>query len=127
MRIAANRLGREVTAPVMGRAIQRKAQGPAVCSGRGSIARPGMAIGLRAAAVPIAMFVCQLGLAEDRPRRLVEGRDPGLRADHVGDLVDIVAVVLVAEHLGRVLGQPAVVLAADQKRHRIHVYQHGWS
>jgi hypothetical protein len=51
--------------------------------------------------------------------RLVQGRDPGLRAGDVCDLVDVVAVVLVIEHFGRELGQPIVVVAGDQKRCRV--------
>lgn len=53
------------------------------------------------------------GIASGGP---VQRRDPGLRANDVADLVDIIAVVLVIERLRRELGQPVVVMARDQVR-----------
>ena len=44
---------------------------------------------------------------------------PALGARDVGDLVDVVLVVLVREHLRWELGQPVVVVARDQERRRV--------
>jgi tetratricopeptide (TPR) repeat protein len=49
----------------------------------------------------------------------MQGRDPGPRADDIGDLVDVVAVVLVVQHLGWKLEHALVVVARDQVRRGI--------
>jgi hypothetical protein len=64
----------------------------------------------------MAMFMCQVGLDDGSPPVTSWSVEmPRFGAGDVGDLVDVVAVVLVAEHLGRELRQPVVVVARDQQ------------
>ena len=66
--------------------------------------------------------------------RLMQGRDPPPGAHDVGELVEILAVVLEREPVVRKLGKPLVVVAGDEQRRRVQrvearrqVPGHGWS
>ena len=51
--------------------------------------------------------------------RLVQGADAGVGAGHVGELVDVVVVVLAGQPRGRVLRHAVVEVAGDQQRGRV--------